>query len=180
MVKAFFIVLVLAWLVGAVWFFMGPAKAANKYVESLSASITRRDDMVLFQQLYKNKGPRNVVLAWLLTTIFTPSISYIYSRQWVRCLLSFFTLQGFGIWWIVSIFSMPFEVMNINKRLADQAYAELRLARPEMLPGSGSIAAPSPHGLNPAVLEHSGPCASCGTELATTARFCATCGAARV
>ncbi len=152
----FLVLLVLAWVGGAIWFFSGPAKAADSYVNQLAGSITRRDDAVLFRQLYRNKQPRNVVLAWVLTAFFSPTVSYIYSRQWVRGLLSVATLWGFGIWWLVSIFSMPFEVMNINKRLADEAYAELRLARPELFGGAGTREAPTPHGLNPEALRRAG------------------------
>ena len=152
----FVVLLLLAWVGGAIWFFSGPAKAADSYVNQLAESITRRDDAVLFRQLYRNKQPRNVVLAWSLTAFLSPSVSYIYSRQWVRCLLSAVTLWGFGIWWLASIFTMPFEVMNINKRLADEAYAELRLSRPELFAGAGTLEAPTPHGLNPEALRRAG------------------------
>lgn len=152
----FLVLLLLAWVGGGIWFFLGPAKAAQRYVDELAGSITRRDDVVLFRQLYTNKQPRNVVLAWVLTAFLTPSISYIYSRQWVKCLLSAVTMEGLGIWWLVSIFSMPFEVMRVNKRLADAAYAELRLARPELFGGSGSLSPTTPQGLNPEALRQAG------------------------
>jgi hypothetical protein len=152
----FLVLLVLAWIGGSIWFFTGPAKVANRYVDELAESITRRDDVVLFRQLYRNKQPRNVVLAWALTAFLTPTVSYIYSRQSVRALLSLITLQGLGIWWLVSIFSMPFEIMNINKRMADEAYAQLRLARPELFGGAGTLVTPTPHGLNPEALRRAG------------------------
>lgn len=156
LITIFIILLVIAWVGGAIWFFTGPAKSADRYVNELSASITRRDDAVLFRQLYRNKQPRSVVVAWVLTAVLSPTVSYIYSRQWVRCLLALVTLQGLGIWWLVSIFSMPFEVMKVNKRLADEAYSELRLARPELLGGSGSLLPPGPQGLNPEALRKAG------------------------
>lgn len=155
-ITIFVVLLVLAWIGGAIWFFMGPARAADRYVNELAASVTRRDDALLFRQLYRNKQPRNVVVAWVLTSFLSPTISYVYTRQWVRCLLSVLTLEGFGIWWLISIFSMPFEVMNINKRLADAAYADLRLARPELFSGAGDLAPRSPQGLNPQSLRQAG------------------------
>jgi hypothetical protein len=207
-IKVFVILLLLAWVAGGIWFFTGPAKAANRYVDELTASITRRDDAVLFRQLYRNKQPRNVVLAWVLTAFLSPTIAYIYGRQWVKMLLSFFTLQGAGVWWLVSIFSMPFEIMNLNKRLADQAYAELRLARPELFGGAGRVHNPNPNGLNPEALTRVGDmrrmeviaspavvertpaavatvaprptrsCPSCGRAQRGDDRFCAGCGQA--
>ncbi len=191
------ILLLLAWGVGAVFLFVGPAKATNRYVDSLAASVTRRDDAVLFRQLYRNKQPRNLVLAWFLTALLTPTVGYIYSRQWVKMLLSIVTLEGLGVWWIVGCFTMPYEVMNYNKHLADEAYAELRLARPELFGSSGSLAQPTPSGLNPEALsaanrrgaEVSAPaaqlatgerrfCSSCGSSVSATSRFCAACGQA--
>lgn len=215
MYKVFIILLVLCWAAGAFFFFVGPAKAANRYVDELSSSITKRDDAVLFRQLYKNKLPRNVLVAWLLTAFLTPSISYVYSRQWVRCVLATVTFEGLGLWWLVSIFSMPYEVMKINKHLADEAYAELRLARPEFFRHAGEVKPDLPGGLNPetaarvearqagagadtaslasrtgtspqrvaaksgAAAAPSGFCAGCGNPRASSARFCATCGASQ-
>ena len=46
----FLVLLVLAWVGGAIWFFSGPAKAADSYVNQLAGSITRRDDAVLFRR----------------------------------------------------------------------------------------------------------------------------------
>lgn len=156
MAKVIIVLVIVVWVAAAIAFFLGPARAADRHADDLAASITRRDDVVLFRQLYRNKQPRSTLIAWVLTYFLTPTVSYIYSRQWVRSLLAFVTLQGFGIWWLVSIFSMPFEVMNINKRLADEAYAELRLARPEMYSGGGSLREPTPQGLNPQALRQAG------------------------
>ncbi len=125
----FFVLLCLA----AFWFFRGPAKHAEDHLNALAGQITDPNDRVLFLQMYNSKSPKSVVLAWVLTAILSPTISYLYQGKWGLAAIAFFTLQGLGIWWIVSIFSMPSEVMGSNKRLADQAFNELRLARPNAL-----------------------------------------------
>lgn len=80
--------------------------------------------------MYLTKHPKSVVGAWILTSIFGPTISYRYQGEWVKALLTVITVEGLMIWWVISIFSMPIEVMRHNKRLADEAMVELRLARP--------------------------------------------------
>ncbi len=141
MVKFIVIVFVIAWILGAVWFFRGPAKAANRYIDNMCASLSNADDGALLKQLYVNKHPKNVLAAWLLTSIFSPTISYLYQGEFPKALVAFITLEGLGIWWLVSIFSMPAEVMRHNKRLADQAMADLRLARPGVVTVTPTTAA---------------------------------------
>jgi hypothetical protein len=132
---------------GAVWFFVGPAKHADDYVNTLKAQLGNLEDQVLFQQMYMVKGPKNVFVAWLLAAILSPTISYAYRAKWGLAALAFVTLQGFGLWWIASIFSTPLEVMAQNKRLAEQAFTELRVARPDALrrtePGIRQAAIPT-------------------------------------
>ncbi|PSL08504.1 hypothetical protein CLV30_101476 [Haloactinopolyspora alba] len=129
-VVAFFVVLVLAWAAGAVWFFRGPARATDRCLEQKVLSIPDEHDQALFRQLYAAKRPRGVVVAWVLTAVLSPTVSYVYQREWPKALLALLTFQGFGLWWLVSIFTMPTEVMRHNKRLIDQAFVDLKLARP--------------------------------------------------
>ncbi len=125
-----FVAFIVLLVIGATWFFKGPAKRAEEYVNALSAQFPNEADRQLFMQMYQNKGPKNVVVAWLLTAILSPTISYVYQGKWSLAVISLLTLEGFGLWWIISLFTMPSEVMNHNKKLADLAYADLRLARP--------------------------------------------------
>jgi hypothetical protein len=127
------LVFFVAIIAGAVWFFVGPAKHANDYVGTLKSQIGNLDDQVLFLQLYQVKRPKNVFIAWLLATLLSPTISYAYRGKWGLAALSFVTFQGFLVWWFVSIFSTPLEVMAQNKHLAEQAFTELRVARPNAL-----------------------------------------------
>jgi hypothetical protein len=74
-----------------------------------------------------------VIVAWLLTAFLSPTISYAYRNKWGLAALAFVTFQGFGVWWLISIFTTPFEVMNQNKGLAEAAFTELKLARPQAM-----------------------------------------------
>jgi hypothetical protein len=125
-----FLIVIIA---GAVWFFVGPAKHADDYVKMLKSQLGNVEDQVLFQQMYQVKGPKNVIIAWLLTTLLSPTISYAYRGKWGLSALAFVTLQGFGVWWLVAIFTTPLEVMAQNKRFAEEAFTELKLARPNAL-----------------------------------------------
>ena len=80
--------------------------------------------------MYQARRPRNVLAAWVLTTALSPTVSYVYQREWPKAVIALLTLQGFGVWWLVSVFTMPTEVMRHNKRLIDDAFTELQLARP--------------------------------------------------
>ena len=125
----FFAVIIAA----TVWFFVGPARHADDYVKMLTAQIGNVDDRVLFQQMYQVKHPKNVIVAWLLTAFLSPTISYAYRNKWGLAALAFVKFQGFGVWWLVSLFTTPFEVMNQNKGLAEAAFTELKLARPSAM-----------------------------------------------
>lgn len=117
-----------------VWFFRGPAKRANEYVELLAGQIQNPDDRLLFTQLYRNKGPKDVIVAWFLNLLLSPTIAYLYLAKWGLAVISLLTFEGVGFWWLFNIFSMPSQVAALNKSLADQAITELRLARPGLVP----------------------------------------------
>ncbi|WP_298323704.1 hypothetical protein [Haloactinopolyspora sp.] len=129
LVGLFFVLLLLAWVAGAIWFFRGPARAADRHLDVALAAIADERDRILFRRMYQTRQPRSVVLAWILTTVLSPTISYVYQREWPKAVIALLTLQGFGIWWLVSIFTMPTEVMRHNKRLIDDAFTELQLVR---------------------------------------------------
>jgi len=117
-------------LAAIAWFFQGPAKRANEYVTLLGNQITSVEDQQLFWQMYRNKGPKDVVVAWFLNLLLSPTIAYLYLGKWALAAISLLTLQGVGFWWLYNIFSMPSQVGNLNRLLAEQAITELRLARP--------------------------------------------------
>ena len=121
-----------AFIAAIVAFFRGPAKRSEEYVKSLASNIADPNDAALLLSLYQQKGAKNVVLAWLLTAFFTPTIAYLYIGEMTKALLAFVTLQGFGVWWVVSWFSMPVEVLARNKKAADDALTQLRLMRPQL------------------------------------------------
>ncbi|MDH2909052.1 MAG: TM2 domain-containing protein [Candidatus Eremiobacteraeota bacterium] len=125
-------------IIGGIWFFRGPARRAEEYVNTLCAQFPNEADRQLFMQMYRNKGPKNVVIAWLLSAFLSPTVSYIYQGKWSLAIISFITLQGFFIWWIIALFTMPSEVLNLNKKLADMAYTELRVARPNAFVATGA------------------------------------------
>lgn len=122
----------LALLIAAfVWFFKGPAKASDQYVAMLSQQFPEQDAL-LFRQMYLQKGGKSTVAAWLLTVFLSPTVSYLYQGAWVKSILAFITLQGFGVWWVISWFTMPLETMAQNKKAADDAMIQLRLMRPNL------------------------------------------------
>lgn len=144
-----FIVMIglIALLVGAViWFFRGPAKASDEYVAMLSQQFPEQDAL-LFRQMYLQKGGKSTVTAWLLTVVLSPTVSYLYQGAWVKAILSFVTLQGFGLWWVISWFTMPLETMAQNKKAADDAMIQLRLMRPNLGGATPPSAVPA-HGMD--------------------------------
>lgn len=130
LIVVFFVLLPLVWIAGAIWFFRGPAKAADRHLEAAIAPMADERDRALFRRMYAAKRPRSVLLAWLLTSVLSPTVSYVYQREWPKAIIALVTLQGFGIWWFVSIFTMPTEVMRHNKRLIDEALNDFELTRP--------------------------------------------------
>jgi hypothetical protein len=53
----------------------------------------------------------------------------VYQGKWGLAVISFVTLQGLFIWYFVAIFTMPFEVVSANKKLADEAFQQVSLSR---------------------------------------------------
>ena len=129
-------------IVAAVWFFRGPAQAADRYVNSLAAQLQSPADEVLFRQIYQTKGPRSTTVAWLLTTFLSPTISYLYQAKWALAVISFLTLQGLFLWWLASIFFMPYQVLATNKKLADEAFQQVLLSRGPGALGARAATAP--------------------------------------
>jgi TM2 domain-containing membrane protein YozV len=127
-----FFVIACIYVAAIVLFFLGPAKSAEKYVNSLADGIADENDRALFLSLYKQKGGKSVLAAWLLTGFLTPTIAYIYIGEYVKAVISFITGEGFLIWWAVSIYTMPFETMAKNKQCANDALTQLRLMRPNL------------------------------------------------
>lgn len=113
----------------AVWFFRGPATAADRYVDSLALQLQTPQDAALFRSVYKTKDPKSTTLAWLLTAFLSPTIGYVYQGKWVLAVVSFVTLQGFFVWWFIALFTTPLEVLVRNKRLADEAFNQVLLGR---------------------------------------------------
>jgi hypothetical protein len=129
-------------IVAAVWFFRGPAQAADRYVNSLGSQFQNPADEMLFRQIYQTKGPRSTTVAWLLTTFLSPTISYLYQAKWALAVISFLTLQGLFLWWLASIFFMPAQVLATNKKLADEAFQQVLLSRGPGALGARGASAP--------------------------------------
>jgi hypothetical protein len=125
-------VILAALIAAVVAFFRGPAKRSEEYAKTLASRITDANDAALLMSLYQQKGGKNVVLAWLLTVFLSPTIAYLYIGETTKALIAFVTLQGFGVWWVISWFSMPMEVLAKNKKAADDALTQLRLMRPQL------------------------------------------------
>lgn len=126
------LIIVTALIAAVVAFFRGPAKRSEEYVKTLASRIADPNDAALLMSLYQQKGAKNVVLAWLLTVFFSPTIAYLYIGETTKALIAFVTVQGFGVWWVISWFSMPLEVLARNKKAADDALTQLRLMRPQL------------------------------------------------
>lgn len=128
-------------VVAVVAFFRGPAQHAED--NNLATQFQNPSDRALFLNMYRTKGPKSVVTARVLTLLLSPTISYVYQGKWGLAIISFVTLQGLFVWYLIALFSMPFEVMRSNKRLADEAFNQLMISRPQAavspqaVPGSG-------------------------------------------
>jgi cbb3-type cytochrome oxidase subunit 3 len=70
-----FVAFVAIVIAAIVWFFRGPAKHTNDYVNMLASQIQVPEDRTLFFQIYQNKGPKDVVVAWFLNLFLSPTIS---------------------------------------------------------------------------------------------------------
>ena len=121
--------LVAAAIASAIWFFRGPAQAADRYVDALALQLNDPQAAMLFRNVYRTKEPRSTTLAWILTALLSPTVSYLYQKKWFLAFLSFVTLQGFFIWWAVALFTTPIEVVARNKRLADEAFNQVMIGR---------------------------------------------------
>lgn len=124
-------------VISIVAFFRGPATAAERHAQNLSEQLASPADAALFHSIYRSKNPRSTLAAWLLTIFLSPTISYIYQNRWIPAAISFLTIQGLGLWWVISWFTMPSEVAKTNMRLADEAFNQVMLARP------GAVNAPT-------------------------------------
>lgn len=105
----------------------------KQHVDTLAARITSPADKELFRRMYTEKQPRSVMTAWWLSALLTPTAAYIYQQRWGLAAWSFITLEGLGLWWAISLITMPMEVLNRNKLLADKAFNEVLLIRGESL-----------------------------------------------
>lgn len=110
---------------------VNPIQKTNDHVEMLAAHFTNPSDAALFRRSYAAKQPKSVLVAWLLTFFLSPTISYIYQSKWGLAVIAFLTFQGLGIWWFISWFTMPGEVARYNQLLADQAFNEVMMVRPQ-------------------------------------------------
>jgi hypothetical protein len=125
----------------AVWVLIGlliyralvtnPIRGTEEHVEMLAAHFSDPADAALFRRTYAAKQPKSVLAAWLLTFFLSPTISYIYQNKWALAIIAFLTFQGLGIWWVISWFTMPGEVARYNQLLADKAFNEIMMVRPQ-------------------------------------------------
>jgi hypothetical protein len=122
---------------------VSPVLAMQGYVDYLASRFPNAADGALFKNVYETKQPRNVLVAWLLTFFLSPTISYLYQNKWALAIIAFLTFQGFGIWWVISWFTMPGEVIRYNRNLADQAFNELMMVRPQVAQATAPAASPA-------------------------------------
>jgi len=107
-------------------------------VNRVQVAIARGEDVVLeatleldraqtlrFYEEYHRAGPKNVAVAWMLTLVLGPVGAFGYMRQWGKCAAALFTLNGFGAWWLESLFSVPQLVLIENRRLARLTIAQM-------------------------------------------------------
>lgn len=113
-----------AWLIAStaslmymVWFLHSVAPASESRIDRLfrdnhsGLSIaTCRSRLAL-----TNRKPSVV---YILTFIGTPWLGYAYLGRPGLALLSFFTLGGLGIWWVVSLFTLPYAALAHNEQCA--------------------------------------------------------------
>ena len=127
---------------------VSPVRDMQSYVEALAIRFPNPADGALFKHIYQTKQPKDVLIAWLLTFFLSPTISYIYQNKWGLAVIAFLTFQGLGFWWLISWFTMPGEVIRYNKNLADQAFNELMMVRPQV---AQSPAYATPSATTPAI-----------------------------
>lgn len=86
------------------------------------------DDRSAFGQLYATKA-KNRGTTQVLAIILSPTIAYLYLGDWAMAALSFFTLQGFFVWWFVGFFASGSWADAANARIAREIVAQLTLFR---------------------------------------------------
>jgi hypothetical protein len=84
-----------------------------------------RHAAIKFYELYRERKPKNVAIAWFLTVILGPIGAFFYLGQWGKFAAAIVTLNGFGAWWIESWFSVPQAVLIENRRLAASVLEQL-------------------------------------------------------
>lgn len=96
-------------------------------VASIIAELDK-DDQSVFGQLYATRA-KNRSTTQVLAIVLSPTIAYLYLGDWAMAALSFFTLQGFLVWWIVAIFASGSWADAANARIAREIAAQLALFR---------------------------------------------------
>ncbi len=104
-----------------------PHKNLEDHLNAITAKLNLNDKEI-FLSLYRSKRPKAIEAASFLC-LLTPTASYIYQERYGLAILSFLTLEGFGLWWAHSLLFMDGEVSRINIGLADSVYAQIALMR---------------------------------------------------
>ena len=98
-------------------------------------SVIRREDDIVYEamlgldrvsaeafyRLYRGREPKNVTFAWLCAVVAGPIGAFGYLRDWRAFALALLSLNGLGIWWIESWFSIPQLVLMRNRYVAHWA-----------------------------------------------------------
>lgn len=81
------------------------------------------DKQELFVEEYKRKR-KSVGIAYLS---FIFGLHYAYLGKWGLTLLFWFTLGGFGLWWLIDLFRTYFMVKNKNRDIAIEVMRTIKM-----------------------------------------------------
>ncbi|NME71476.1 TM2 domain-containing protein [Flammeovirga aprica] len=77
-----------------------------------------------FQEMKKFK--RSKVIMYLLH-FFPLHVSLGYVGKWLEQFLFWITGGGFGVWWLVLLFTIPSEIKNFNRKVAQEIFKDIAL-----------------------------------------------------
>lgn len=108
------------WLAVAhyVYFCLGPARASERKIDAIFR-FNRSGLGVATCRARFRKARRSPSATFLLDYFLSPAIAYVYLGRYGLALLSFVTFGGLGVWWLVSLFTLPYAALRQNEAWAE-------------------------------------------------------------
>ncbi len=96
---------------------VGKAKReAAAHDASLNRLFPNAETRSIFHSMCASRK-KSVVATYVLSVVLSPTIGYAYLGEWGMAEVSFLSLQGLGVWWVLGIFTAWSWAIQHNKRI---------------------------------------------------------------